>query len=118
MPIATSAGAVEVGASIGLVIVRASSEVPSLARLLRTSDMAMQEQKRLGGGVSLVAYEDGKTEVNPLLGTPQSRAGMPLDHELPAIDDIRSVRLMIGVVAAAALVFAAAAGVAFAGLVR
>jgi diguanylate cyclase (GGDEF)-like protein len=106
--IATSAAGVEVGASIGLVIVRAEGTIPNLATLLQTADMAMQAQKRGGGGVRLVAYEDGKTEVSEGSSLWDRNDGGRVT-ELPPIDNARSVRLMISFVAAAAAVFVIAA---------
>ena len=49
----TSAGIVEVGASIGLVIVVPAPDLPDNASLMRIADATMQAVKRDGGGVRL-----------------------------------------------------------------
>jgi diguanylate cyclase (GGDEF)-like protein len=56
-PVVTSAGIVEVGASIGLVIVVPGPDLPAKAALLDRADKKMQHIKRGGGGVGL--YEPG-----------------------------------------------------------
>ena len=52
-PVVTSAAVVEVGASIGLVIVVAGPDLPDNASLMRQADRTMQRVKRAGGGVRL-----------------------------------------------------------------
>ena len=52
-PVVTSAGIVEVGASIGLVIVVPAPDLPDNASLMRIADATMQAVKRDGGGVRL-----------------------------------------------------------------
>jgi diguanylate cyclase (GGDEF)-like protein len=52
-PIVTSAGLVEVGASIGLVIVDGRGAVPANAAVMHAADLTMQSIKREGGGVRL-----------------------------------------------------------------
>ena len=52
-PVVTSAAVVEVGASIGLVIVVPGPDLPDNASLMRLADKTMQEVKRDGGGVRL-----------------------------------------------------------------
>jgi diguanylate cyclase (GGDEF)-like protein len=52
-PIVTSAGIVEVGASIGLVIVLPGPHLPENAILMKQADVTMQAIKRGGGGVRL-----------------------------------------------------------------
>ena len=52
-PVVTSAGIVEVGASIGLVIVVPGPDLPDNASLMRLADKTMQAVKRDGGGVRL-----------------------------------------------------------------
>ena len=49
----TSAAVVEVGASIGLVIVVPGPDLPDNASLMRQADKTMQRVKRAGGGVRL-----------------------------------------------------------------
>lgn len=50
-PIATSVGTVRVGASVGVLVVRAWGGVPSGDALRRDADRAMYHAKRAGGGV-------------------------------------------------------------------
>jgi len=52
-PVVTSAGILEVGGSIGLVIVVPGPNLPDNATLMRIADKTMQEVKRDGGGVRL-----------------------------------------------------------------
>ena len=52
-PVVTSAAVVEVGASIGIVIVVAGPDLPDNASLMRQADKTMQQVKRAGGGVRL-----------------------------------------------------------------
>ena len=52
-PVVTSAGILEVGASIGLVIVVPAPDLPDNASLMRIADLTMQAVKRDGGGVRL-----------------------------------------------------------------
>ncbi|HEV8403374.1 MAG TPA: GGDEF domain-containing protein [Candidatus Limnocylindrales bacterium] len=52
-PVVTTAGIVEVGASIGLVIVRPGRDLPDGATLKHQADLTMQAQKAAGGGVRL-----------------------------------------------------------------
>ena len=52
-PVVTSAGIVEVGASIGLVIVEPGPGLPDNAALMKRADVTMQAVKRDGGGVRL-----------------------------------------------------------------
>jgi diguanylate cyclase (GGDEF)-like protein len=52
-PIVTSAGIVEVGASIGLVIVVPGPDLPDNASLMKLADVTMQAVKHDGGGVRL-----------------------------------------------------------------
>ena len=52
-PVVTSAGILEVGASIGLVIVVPAPDLPDNASLMRIADLTMQAVKRGGGGVRL-----------------------------------------------------------------
>jgi hypothetical protein len=49
----TSAGVVEVGASIGLVIVVPAPDLSDNASLMRIADLTMPAVKRDGGGVRL-----------------------------------------------------------------
>jgi diguanylate cyclase (GGDEF)-like protein len=56
-PVVTTAGIIEVGASIGLVIVVPGPDLPAKAQLLDRADKKMQRVKRGGGGVGL--YEPG-----------------------------------------------------------
>jgi diguanylate cyclase (GGDEF)-like protein len=53
-PVLTSAGVIEVGASIGVVIVPRWGEAPDVAALMKSGDSTMQRQKADGGGVALV----------------------------------------------------------------
>ena len=57
-PVVTSAGIVEVGASIGLRIVEPGPDLPDNASLMKQADVTMQSVKRDGGGVRL--YEPGR----------------------------------------------------------
>src|SRR3954469_17480335 len=57
-PVVTSAGILEVGASIGLVIVVPAAGLPSNEVLMKQADLTMQEVKRGGGGVSLYGFND------------------------------------------------------------
>jgi diguanylate cyclase (GGDEF)-like protein len=59
-PVVTTAGLVEVGASISLVIVRPGRDLPDGATLKHQADLAMQAQKADGGGVRL--YEPSAFE--------------------------------------------------------
>jgi diguanylate cyclase (GGDEF)-like protein len=52
-PIVTSIGVVDVGVSIGVVVVESSGTLPSSAALLRQADKAMQIAKLQGGGAHL-----------------------------------------------------------------
>jgi diguanylate cyclase (GGDEF)-like protein len=52
-PVVTSAGIVEVGASIGLVMVVPGPDLPDNASLMKLADVTMQAIKRDGGGVRL-----------------------------------------------------------------
>jgi diguanylate cyclase (GGDEF)-like protein len=53
-PIVTSAGLIDLGASIGVVILQAGRAVPDVDTLMHSTDHAMQDQKRAGGGIRLV----------------------------------------------------------------
>jgi len=57
-PILTSAGVVQVGASIGVVLVAASSAVADTRTLMHQADAAMQVIKKAGGGVRLQEAQD------------------------------------------------------------
>ncbi|MFL5712355.1 MAG: GGDEF domain-containing protein, partial [Chloroflexota bacterium] len=57
-PVVTSAGVVEVGASIGLVIVAPGPRLPSNEVLMKQADSTMQKVKRAGGGVRLYEPDD------------------------------------------------------------
>lgn len=52
-PILTSVGVVDVGVSIGVVVVESRGTLPSAAALLRQADQAMRTSKVGGGGVHL-----------------------------------------------------------------
>lgn len=52
-PVVTSAGIVEVGASIGIVIVGPQAGLPDNASLMKLADATMQAVKREGGGVRI-----------------------------------------------------------------
>ena len=52
-PIATSAGTVTIGASIGVLVVESWGGVPSGQTLLHQADVAMFHAKHAGGGVHL-----------------------------------------------------------------
>ena len=52
-PVVTSAGIVEVGASIGLVLVEPGPDLPDNATLMKQADVTMQAVKAAGGGVRL-----------------------------------------------------------------
>ncbi len=57
-PILTSAGVVEVGASIGVVIVTTASAVADTRTLMKQADATMQIVKKAGGGVRLHEARD------------------------------------------------------------
>ena len=59
-PVVTSAGILEVGASIGLVIVVPGPGLASNETLMKDADRTMQAVKRAGGGVRL--FEPGPTD--------------------------------------------------------
>ena len=63
-PILTSAGVVEVGASIGVVIVSAPEAVADTRTLMVQADATMQVVKKAGGGVRLHESR-GRTGVRP-----------------------------------------------------
>ena len=52
-PIATTAGTVTIGASIGVLVTQSWGGVPSGGTLLRQADQAMFRAKRTGSGVHL-----------------------------------------------------------------
>ncbi|MFL5678064.1 MAG: GGDEF domain-containing protein [Chloroflexota bacterium] len=57
-PVVTSVGIVEVGASIGLVMVVPGPHLPSNEVLMKQADLTMQAVKRAGGGVRLYEPDD------------------------------------------------------------
>ena len=56
-PIATSAGPVSVGASIGVLVLESWGGVPSTGTVLRHADEAAYLAKRSGGGYAVYAPE-------------------------------------------------------------
>ncbi len=64
-PILTSAGVVEVGASIGVVIVTTASAVADTRTLMRQADATMQVVKKAGGGVRLHEAQDDVGQTGP-----------------------------------------------------
>jgi diguanylate cyclase (GGDEF)-like protein len=64
-PVASSAGVVMVGASVGVVVIESWGGVPSAATLLEHGDRGMYHAKRDGGGVHV--YDP--SELSPMEGT-------------------------------------------------
>lgn len=104
-PILTSAGVVEVGASIGVVIVAPGGHLASTDTLLRQADLAMQAVKRDGGGVRLHEPEDTGREPDPGPRLGQEE-GSRVDRGTS--DSPIAGRLMLGamIVAGSAFIFA------------
>ena len=75
-PVVTSAGIVEVGASIGLVIVEPGPDLPDNASLMKLADVTMQSVKREGGGVRL--FESDYTPARWPEGTAAHLTELPI----------------------------------------
>jgi diguanylate cyclase (GGDEF)-like protein len=69
-PIATSAGSVSVGASVGVLVLEAWGGVPSAGTVLRHADQAMYHAKRDGGRIHLY---DGREPAPFDVAGPESR---------------------------------------------
>lgn len=68
-PMLTSVGVLELGASIGVVMVSTQSGVPDVDKLMHSADSTMQVQKKRGGGVALHEPAENPAPERPEAGT-------------------------------------------------